>query len=254
MKIKYKVYNPAGNITALVIGDNYSLEERKIINNKIMEENSRVEQVGFVSTTEKRLTMAGGEFCGNATRCAILYYDIKEKECIRINNKIIKGEKQEDNIWCEIPINEHKFDMVEEDIYKVKLEGITMIILKEKLSQNYLSKNLKEEGMKIINRYKTLEDNAVGVIFTEKTDILKIYPVVWVKDIDTVFLENACGSGTIATSMVESILENKSNAYQIIQTSGEILETEITLKNGIVTKAILKGKISEEKEIKELTI
>lgn len=253
MKIKYKVYNPAGNITALVLGDNYSLEERKIINDKIMEEDSRIEQVGFVSETEKRLTMAGGEFCGNATRCAIAYYDIKEKENIMINNQVIKGGKKDDNIWCEIPINEYKFDMVEEDTYKVKLEGITMIIVKEKLSGNYLSKNLKEEGMKIINKYKVLDD-AVGVIFTEKTDRLKIYPVVWVKDIDTMFLENACGSGTIATSMVESVLENKSNTYQLMQPSGEILETNIKLENGIVTKAILKGKISEEKEIKELTI
>ena len=73
-------------------------------------------------------------------------------------------------------------------------------------------------------------------------------------NIYTIFLENACGSGTIATSMVESILENKSNKYQIIQPSGEILETDIRIKNGIITKAILKGKIYEEKEIKELII
>ena len=254
MKIKYKVYNPAGNITALVIGDNYSLEERKIINNKIMEEDSRVEQVGFVSDAEKRLTMAGGEFCGNATRCAILYYGIKEKECIRINNKIIKGGKEEDNIWCEIPVDKYKFSIIEEEIYKVKLDGITMIIIKEKLSKNYLSKNLKEEGKKIINKYKELDDDAVGVIFLEKTNGFKMYPVVWVKDIDTIFLENACGSGTIATSIVESILENKSNIYQIVQPSGEILETDIRMGKGIVTKAILKGSIYEEKEIKELII
>ena len=40
MKIKYKIFNPAGNITALVIGDDYTIEERKIINDKIMERNS----------------------------------------------------------------------------------------------------------------------------------------------------------------------------------------------------------------------
>ena len=253
MKIKYKVYNPAGNITALVIGDNYNLEERKIINNKIMEEDSRIEQVGFVSETEKRLTMAGGEFCGNATRCAIAYYDIKEKENIMINNQVIKGGKKDDNIWCEIPIDKYKISIIEENIYKVELDGITMIIIKEKLSKNYLSKNLKEEGMKIITKYKVIDD-AVGVIFTEKIDILKIYPVVWVKNIDTVFLENACGSGTIATSIVEAILENKSSRYKIIQPSEEILETDITLENGKITKAILKGKIYEEKEVKKLII
>ena len=254
MKIKYKVYNPAGNITALVIGDNYSLEERKIINNKIMKEDSRIEQVGFVSETEKRLTMAGGEFCGNATRCAILYYDIKEKDSIMINNQIIKGGKEEDNIWCEIPVDKYKFSIIEKDIYKVELEGITMIIVKEKISKNYLSKNLKEEGMKIINKYKILDD-AVGVIFLEKENSkFKIYPLVWVKNIDTVFLENACGSGTIATSIVESTLVNRSYTYKILQPSGKILETDIRMENGIVTKAILKGKIYEEKEIKELII
>lgn len=253
MKIKYKVYNPAGNITALVIGDNYNLKERRIINNKIMEEDPRIEQVGFVSESEKRLTMAGGEFCGNATRCAIMYYDIKEKDSVMINNLVINGGKEKDIIWCEIPVDKYKFSIIEKDIYKLELEGITMIIVKENLSKKYLSKNLKEEGMKIINRYKVIDD-AVGVIFLERTEGFKIYPVVWVRDIDTVFLENACGSGTIATSMVEAIVDNKNNIYQIIQPSGEILETDIRIKNGIVRKAILKGKIYEEKEIKELII
>ena len=30
MEVEYKVYNPAGNITALVIGDKYNLEERNL--------------------------------------------------------------------------------------------------------------------------------------------------------------------------------------------------------------------------------
>lgn len=43
MKVNYKIYNPAGNITALVIGDNYTLEERKLINNEIMKKDSSIE-------------------------------------------------------------------------------------------------------------------------------------------------------------------------------------------------------------------
>ena len=31
MKVKYIIYNPAVNITALVIGDKYTIEQRKII-------------------------------------------------------------------------------------------------------------------------------------------------------------------------------------------------------------------------------
>ena len=74
MDIKYKIFNPSGNITALVIGDNFTTEQRRIINDEIMSKEKDVEQVGFVSEFEKKLTMAGGEFCGNATRCAAKFY------------------------------------------------------------------------------------------------------------------------------------------------------------------------------------
>ena len=43
MDIKYKIYNPSGNITALVIGDNYTKEQRKIINDEIMSVDKAVE-------------------------------------------------------------------------------------------------------------------------------------------------------------------------------------------------------------------
>ena len=106
MKVEYKVYNPAGNITALVIGDKYNLEERKIINNAIMKREPEVEQVGFLSEEKYKLTMAGGEFCGNATRCAVMYYMTQKKSIsIEINNQKLKaGLDKSENIWCEIPI------------------------------------------------------------------------------------------------------------------------------------------------------
>ncbi len=73
-EISYQIYNPGGNITALVEGCGYSSEEKKRINQMIMDKNPMVEQVGFLSTNENRLEMAGGEFCLNATRCAVFAY------------------------------------------------------------------------------------------------------------------------------------------------------------------------------------
>ena len=69
-KINFTILNPGGNITALVKEGNRPLDERKIINAKIMAKFPKVEQVGFVDYSPTRLVMAGGEFCGNATRCA----------------------------------------------------------------------------------------------------------------------------------------------------------------------------------------
>ena len=61
--VDYEVLNPGGNETALVMGLEYSDEERKIINNKILKQNDDVEQVGFMDIKKRRLEMAGGEFC-----------------------------------------------------------------------------------------------------------------------------------------------------------------------------------------------
>lgn len=255
MKVNYKIYNPAGNITALVIGDNYTLEERRKINDEIMRKDSSIEQVGFVSMKEKRLTMAGGEFCGNATRSAILYYQMKESESIKINNQCIKGGIEDKNlVWCALPVNNYKLNIIDRDIYEVVLEGITIVVISENLSKVYLSKDIKSEAKKIINKYNIYDNDAIGVMFLEKNKNLKINPVVWVKSIDTLFLENACGSGTIAISILKTVLEPHCNRYTIEQPSGEILETKIKSENGMVTKVILSGKIYQDEEVKEINI
>lgn len=254
MKIKYKIFNPAGNITALVIGDDYTIEERKIINDKIMEKETDVEQVGFLSNTENRLTMAGGEFCGNGARCAALYY-INEKKIdninLKINNEELRaGIDKNMKIWCEIPLEEYKITQVDENIYKIKLKGITILVISD--IKQY--KNLKESSKELI-KYYNIDDSAVGVMFVERLEeYIKIYPIVWVKEIDTFFFENACGSGTIAVTMLESYIINNSGTYKVEQPSREFLETEIIIKDSIITSAILKGRIGVDLRIKEITI
>lgn len=64
------ILNPGGNITALVEWIPINRSARKTINDKIMKVFPKVEQVGFLDRSIPRLEMAGGEFCGNATRCA----------------------------------------------------------------------------------------------------------------------------------------------------------------------------------------
>ena len=249
MEIEYKIYDPSGNITALVIGDNYTKEQKMLINNEIMKNEKNVEQVGFLSTNSSKITMAGGEFCGNAIRCASMYYMDKQKEMnIQINNLILKtGIDEEQNIWSEIPIDKTKIIKLNEDIYEVILEGITILVTDLK---KLYKDNLKENAKTIMNKYK-ISDEAVGVIFKEKTEkSIKIYPVVWVRDIDTLFLENSCSSGTIATTMVESFLGNDSKQYSIMQPSGDVLKTSIIQND----KIILKGKIKTDDKIRTIGI
>ena len=72
----YKIYVPSGNPTALVLKMERNKEKRREINDELMNKYDFVEQVGFISEDNKKpeLLMAGGEFCGNATRSAVYYY------------------------------------------------------------------------------------------------------------------------------------------------------------------------------------
>ena len=72
----YQLFNPSGNVTALILGLEKNGQLRRRAAQKIMEKHPEVEQVGFVSLDKKdpRLMMAGGEFCGNALRAAACYY------------------------------------------------------------------------------------------------------------------------------------------------------------------------------------
>ncbi len=63
------ILNPGGNITALINGIPATRSRRKRINDAVMKNFANVEQVGFFDSAAARLEMAGGEFCGNATRC-----------------------------------------------------------------------------------------------------------------------------------------------------------------------------------------
>ena len=89
-QVEYIKVIPGGNDTALVLKKGYTPKEKIAINNAILENDKTIEQVGFVdSNYEPELQMAGGEFCGNATRSAAYYYlngDCGEIK-IKVNNK-----------------------------------------------------------------------------------------------------------------------------------------------------------------------
>lgn len=109
IKIKITILNPGGNITALVDGTDRSLDERKIINDKVMAKFPRVEQVGFIDYSPLRLVMAGGEFCGNATRCAT-FLALKGKSgkinvSVSGTNQSLKTRvDRQGKVWAQMPI------------------------------------------------------------------------------------------------------------------------------------------------------
>ena len=110
-EIKYCIFDPTGNITALVETE-VPAAEQPAAASAVMEKHPEVEQVGFVSfacaenagtgaadpilhenadgDSESKvhicLRMAGGEFCGNATMCAAALYIIRNRQRLTPQN------------------------------------------------------------------------------------------------------------------------------------------------------------------------
>lgn len=262
-QVEYMNFIPGGNKTALVLNNDYSDSDMKLINDEILSKDATIEQVGFLNNKGKyELKMAGGEFCGNATRSAVFYYlkGNAGKLKIKVNSKdIIEAEvSQNKEVICEMPIikNSKQVKKLDDDIYMVKLNGMTSIIVEENLSKKYLSdkENLKNIGMKFIEKYNLKDREAVGVIFLENENGLKIHPIVWVKKIDTLFYETACGSGTIATAMVKTFISGQNQILEILQPSGMIIKSNTKIKNNIIYKASISGQVKSDFQVKRLII
>ncbi|MBI2309433.1 hypothetical protein HYU89_00860 [Candidatus Collierbacteria bacterium] len=107
----------------------------------------------------------------------------------------------------------------------VALEGITQVITYRPIISSS-REEIKLQGLKILKKLGlTLSVPAAGVIFVSRdSNILRIDPVVWVRDIKTLFYETACASGTTAVALTEFFKQSKNTLeIPILQPSGKKL-------------------------------
>lgn len=217
--MRIKIYSAAGgNATAIVFGEKINRDKYYLINNDIQNKNPEVEQVGFLE--EKNglpfLQMAGGEFCGNATRAFACF--LKEKTSNRnnyefyvsgFNNKVLASvfKISEKEFFCEVRLpglaesaKVKKTKLFGKKVIVVDLGGIIHILVNEK--QFPFSQNDYVKNMKTIKDKLKVDCDAVGVLWIrEEEEKIFIKPVVWVKAIDTCYYETSCGSASIAVGI-----------------------------------------------------
>jgi polar amino acid transport system ATP-binding protein len=204
----YKIYSPCGNITALVEGD---YVDKKRINNEIESANPNVEQVGFLSGN--RLDMAGGEFCANAARAAVYYWldgQVGEMQFFCAGEEFTGGISEDGNVY----LNGVKIHEIIEN--KVLMNGIVHFILPNCEEKQEIAKGIFAQN----EQYP-----CVGVIFYEGNAIT---PMVWVRDVNTVFMESACASGSMAYAAWRG-----DGSYKILQPSQNFLYVRV--ENNICT-------------------
>ena len=269
---RYKIFDPSGNVTALVMELEYDPEARRRIQDMILERHKDVEQVGFVSENhdDPELCMTGGEFCGNATRAAVWHYLAGAPGEINLSvsgttDKLRAGIDGDLKVWTRMLVLNGAWNMqrVGEGMRFVKMEGIAHLVVAQRQSAKYLEKfdadsesdkeKLKAEARDLLNYYGLFENAACGVIFCENVlDMLRIHPCVFINSAGTAYYEMACGSGSIAVAVAAAFLRGKSVNLPILQPSMKLIETTVELSGGVISGAMISGGISAADDVFEL--
>lgn len=194
MKLK-KFLIAGGNSTLLVWGCPSS-EKKEIIKKYLGE----VEQIGFIETKDGLpfLNMMGGELCINGTIALASQCGKKGKLFTSGLQNPIFYRNTNNETSISLTINYKKIKKT------ILLEGIGYIYLKNKIQ------NAKSFLNTLCAQYNL---PAFGIVYFRNN---KIAPFVYVKGTNSLFEETACGSGSIAFS----ILTQKRN---IIQPTGKII-------------------------------
>ena len=162
--------------------------------------------------------------------------DVGGKINVSGTEKVLKGGIKRKDIWVEMPIN-NQIENIDINIYRAKIDGITHILVKTE-------KPNRERAIELINKFRD-NSKAIGCVFIEEyKESIRIDPFVWVKDIDTLFYENSCGSGTACAGML--FLNKNTRTIKVLQPSGEIIEVFINDKESIC----ISGEVNTDNEIK----
>ncbi|HUS26608.1 MAG TPA: hypothetical protein VMY99_04660 [Nevskiaceae bacterium] len=244
---------PSGNTTAIVFGQLPDYDPRTL-NGQIMRawktrrpDQPEIEQCCIVTQAQDpdaiaRVQMLGDEFCGNATRSALRLLaggqwctglvevsGVDRLLTFNIRNKEVQLEMP-------LPRGGELVRRVNEG-WLVQLDGITQLVTTPEPGQ---TPRQLLEGLLRNNAYKLAEQPAVGVSSYDEASKQAAF-CVWVKAVDTMFDETACGSGTCAIGVVQAWETGRSAKLDAIQPSGEVIRTEATYGPGAVNGSFIAG-------------
>lgn len=250
------IIRPAGNDQLLIKGI-IDKEYRRAINDEMIRRFPNVEQVSFYEFDKlnnlAKLELAGGEFCGNATR-SLAYLLLNGKpgtvklQVSGTQQLLTAGVNTPNTAFAQMPIfAENQFvKKITDSLFRVDLEGITHLVSYENVVGR-TPEELKAYAKRILKEQNLLSTiPAAGVMFfTEKNNEILLQPIVWVRDIETILYETACASGTTAVGICQS-LQEKNNYFKTVirQPSGQTMTIEITKNAQQIKKATIDGPIT----------
>ena len=199
---------PAGNVTAIVCSDVSAAERARVAAQILRLPELGIEQVAFLteprSGGEIRLEMMGGEFCGNALRCAGFYQALRNgaqgKSCVFAE---ISGADGVQPVMADtaegtastvmpLPLSVQPAGWADVQAARVTFAGITHFVI-----------DCAQPDETLVQRAIAAapEASAVGAIFLDRAHG-SIKPVVFVRETASCVAENSCASGSVAAAVV----------------------------------------------------
>lgn len=234
-------YSPCGNTTILVREKGLLPAERASVAAEIIAPGHlEAEQAGYVdpAAAVPRLDMMGGEFCVNATRAfAALLADegVLEPEgdalggkvgvsgmpgVLRVRVRRLTSCRFESAVLLDLP-EAPPVEAVAPGIWLVRVPGIAHLVLDAEV--HALPRDKERDTAELFARFGLLKAEAAGCIWLHREADLRITPFVWVRATETTYAETACGSGTLAASMVCRSVYGDTGDLRLMQPGGEPL-------------------------------
>lgn len=202
------VLDPAGNVTAIVCSDVPAAERARVAAQILRLPELGIEQVAFLTAPrsggEIRLEMMGGEFCGNALRCAGFYQALRTgaqgKSCVFAE---ISGADGVQPVMADtaegtastvmpLPLSVQPAGWADVQAARVTFAGITHFVI-----------DCAQPDEALVQRAIAAAPgaSAVGAIFLDRAHG-SIKPVVFVRETASCVAENSCASGSVAAAVV----------------------------------------------------
>lgn len=252
----FVIMRPGGNDTALINGIIQDASKRREINDAIMNCYPNIEQVGYINAdpTVPELMMAGGEFCGNATRStAWLALNGKPGEVAisvsGVKNRLRAGITQEGEAFAQMPIYQDVAKVTNDgDNRIVEMEGIIQYInFNSEEIEGLTQDEIKQKAMTLIRTKNFDRFPAAGIMYSKKEgNNWRITPIVYVKAVDTLYAETACGSGTTALGLVLALQNGESiNDLPILQPTGLPINVSVEFDGTTFKYAQISGPVEK---------
>lgn len=252
--IRYSIFDPTGNITALVESPVDESEQRAVAAS-IMARHAAVEQVGFVRLPDEKsapaaLRMAGGEFCANASMSAASLWAMRLGLCEGELSLAVSGAedavavrlKQEDESCFsaavrmpearEITAIPFVFEGLSGTIPLVRMEGIDHAVLTPDCPFFALRDRPSAAEKAVRELCASLGAVCLGLMFLEgESAQRRLTPLVYVPGSRTLFWESSCASGSAAAGMLLARQSGERTELELIEPGG-ILRVESDPQKG----------------------